>query len=100
MEYFKFPDYLDFLPAFERALSTHTTAKGNSGIKIFGSNNNAQVYEMEIKIKFNLLLILKQKLKNQVIKEIDLMQEIEMDKMDLDLEVVEETNLEIKKKLK
>ena len=52
MDYYKFPGYLEFLPAFERALSTHTTAKGNSGIKIFGSNNNAQVYEMEIKIKF------------------------------------------------
>ena len=52
MDYYKFPAYLEYLSAFERALSTHTSAKGNSGIKIFGSNNNAQIYEMEIKIKF------------------------------------------------
>lgn len=50
---YKFPRMIDFLTAFEEALSSISTAKGNTGVKLTGKNNATIKYKMELKISGN-----------------------------------------------
>lgn len=47
---YKFPGCLDLFVAFEEAMTMKATETGSSGIKKFGSNNNALEHKIEIKI--------------------------------------------------
>lgn len=48
---YKFPICLEYMKGFEEALSSFASARGASGIKKTGSNNNALEYKMELKLK-------------------------------------------------
>lgn len=48
---YDYPTCIDYLLDFEEALSTFGSAKGSSGIKQTGRNNNALEYKMELKLK-------------------------------------------------
>ncbi len=48
---YKFPTCIQYLSAFEDALSSFASATGTSGIKITGRNNKNIEYKMELKIK-------------------------------------------------
>ena len=51
IEKYRYPNCIEYLRAFEEALSSFGTAKGSSGIKQTGRNNNAMEYKMELKLK-------------------------------------------------
>ena len=42
---------MEYLQAFEEALTTIAPARGASGVKLTGSNNKAIQHKMEVKIK-------------------------------------------------
>ena len=50
IEKYKFPNCLEYLEAFENALSRLAGARGSSGVKQTGRNNESQEYKMELKI--------------------------------------------------
>lgn len=51
LDKYKFPICLEYMRGFEEALSSFASARGASGIKKTGSNNNALEYKMELKLK-------------------------------------------------
>ncbi len=51
LQKYKFPICLEFMEAFENALTTFASAEGSSGIKLIGRNNESLKYTMELKIK-------------------------------------------------
>lgn len=51
IEKYKFPNCIEYLEAFENALSKLAGAKGASGIKQTGKNNDSLEYKMELKIR-------------------------------------------------
>lgn len=51
IEKYKYPLCLEYLQAFEEALTTIAPTRGASGIKLTGSNNKAIQYKIEVKIK-------------------------------------------------
>ncbi len=50
IEKYKYPNCLEYLEAFENALSKLAGARGSSGVKQTGRNNESQEYKMELKI--------------------------------------------------
>ncbi|MCM1339134.1 MAG: hypothetical protein NC191_05645 [Muribaculaceae bacterium] len=50
IEKYKFPNCLEYLEAFENALSKMATARGSAGVKLLSKNNEAIEYKMELKI--------------------------------------------------
>jgi len=53
LDYYKFPQCLDYFKAFEEALKTFAPPKGNSGVKHLGGNNKTYKDFIELKIKLS-----------------------------------------------
>lgn len=51
LEKYKYPGCIEYMREFEEALSSFASARGASGIKKTGTNNNALEYKMELKLK-------------------------------------------------
>lgn len=51
LEKYKYPGCIEYMREFEEALTSFAGARGASGIKKTGTNNNALEYKMELKLK-------------------------------------------------